>query len=160
MPIQQMLAEISRRHFPNSPATPAQIEEFERRAGWRLDPDLRAFYLHCDGADLFERPNSPYRILPLAGVIRARVAIRGKDDDSRGPASWYVLCEVQDGNYVVVDVGSQQGDRYPLIDGYREMFPDPEYCGRIADSFSEFLGKALRSGGSHYWLKDGESSND
>jgi hypothetical protein len=157
MPIQQMLAEISRKHYPNSPATPAQIDEFERRAGWHLDPDLRAFYLHCDGADLFERPNSPYRILPLAGVIRARVAIRGKDDDSRGPASWYVLCDVQDGNYVVVDVGTRQGDRYPLIDGYRELFPDPEYCGRIADSFSEFLDKALRSGGNHYWLRDGES---
>ena len=28
---------------------------FERRVGWRLDPDLRAFYLHCNGAELIER---------------------------------------------------------------------------------------------------------
>lgn len=160
MSIQLLLEQVSRQHFPNPPASPEQLEEFERRVGWQLDLDLRAFYLHCDGADLFERPNAPYRILPLARIVRARVAIRGKDDDSRGPASWYALCDVQDGNYVVVDVGAAQGGHYPLIDGYREMFPNPEYCTRIAQSFSEFLEKALRSGGSHYWLKDGESSND
>ena len=154
MSIQHLLEQVSRQHFPNPPATPAQIAAFEQKAGWRLDPDLRAFYLHCDGADLFEQPNSPYRIFPLSGLIRARVAIRGKDDDSRGPASWYVMCDVRDGNYVVVDVGAPRAERYPLIDGYREMFPDPAYCERIADSFSEFLDKALRSGGGHYWLKD------
>lgn len=158
MSIQDLLEQVSLQHFPNPPATPAQIAAFEHKVGWSLDPDLRAFYLHCDGADLFERPNSPYRILPLSGLIRARVAIRGKDDDSRGPASWYVLCDVQDGNYVVLDVGAPGAERYPLLDGYREMFPDPAYCERIAESFSEFLDKALRSGGSHYWLKDeGES---
>jgi hypothetical protein len=160
MPIQLLLDQISYMHFPNPPATFAQIEEFEQRVGWQLDADLRAFYLHCNGADLFERPNSPYRILNLAGIIRARVAIRGKDDDSRGPASWYVICDVQDGNYAVVDTGARLDGRYPLIDGYREMFPDPAYCGRIANSFSEFLDKALRSDGKHYWLKDGESLND
>jgi hypothetical protein len=159
MVIQHLLEQVSRQHFPNPPATPGQVAAFEQSAGWRLDSDLRAFYLHCDGADLFEQPNSPYRILPLSGLIRARVAIRGKDDDSRGPASWYVLCDVQDGNYVVVDVGAPSAERYPLIDGYREMFPDPVHCGRIANSFSEFLDKALGSGGSHYWLKDeGEST--
>ncbi len=154
MSIQHLLEQVSRLHFPNPPATLAQIAAFEQEAGWRLDPDLRAFYLHCDGADLFERPNSPYRILALSRLVRARVAIRGKDDDSRGPASWYVLCDVRDGNYVLVDVEASRSGRYPLIDGYREMFPDPVYCERIAESFSEFLDKALSSGGSHYWLKD------
>ena len=160
MPIQRLLEQVSRQHFPNPPATPAQLEAFEKRVGWHLDPDLRAFYLHCDGADLFERPNTPYRILSLARIVRARVAIRGKDDDSRGPASWYTLCDVQDGNYVIVDVDARQDGHYALIDGYREMFPDAEYCTRIANSFSEFLDKALRSGGGHYWLKGGECSND
>jgi hypothetical protein len=57
-----LLEEVCRDHFPYRPATPEQLEAFEQRVGWKLDPDLRAFYLHCDGAELFERrPNAPYR---------------------------------------------------------------------------------------------------
>jgi hypothetical protein len=159
MSIQALLEQVSRDHFPNPPATPAQLDEFERRVGWHLDPELRAFYLHCNGAELFERPNSPYRFLPLSGIIRARIAIRGRDEDSRGPASWYVLCAVGDGNYVMVDAGSPMNGLYPLMDGYREMFPDPEYCERIASSFSEFLERALASGGRHFWLEEQRSES-
>jgi hypothetical protein len=52
MLMSSLLEEISRDHFPKPPASPEEIEEFERRVGWRLDPDLRAFYLHCNGAAL------------------------------------------------------------------------------------------------------------
>jgi hypothetical protein len=159
MSIQALLEQVSRDHFPNPPATAAQLDDFERRVGWRLDSELRAFYLHCNGAELFERPNSPYRFLPLSGIIRARIAIRGRDEDSRGPASWYVLCDVGDGNYALVDTGSPMNGLYPLMDGYREMFPDPEYCERIANSFSEFLGRALGSGGRHFWLEEQQSES-
>lgn len=149
-----LLEEVSLHHFPYPPASPEEIAEFERRVGWRLDPDLRAFYLHCNGAELIERlPDSPYQILPLAEIVRARIAIRGKDDDSRGPASWYALCDVQDGNYVLVDVSWQQDGRYPILDGFHEMFPNPEYCRQIAGSFAEFLEGALRSRQPAYWLR-------
>lgn len=47
-----LLEEISREHFPYSPATLEEIEAFERQVGWRLDPELKAFYLHCNGAEL------------------------------------------------------------------------------------------------------------
>jgi hypothetical protein len=152
--IHALLEEVSRDHFPYPPATPARIEAFERRAGWELDPDLRAFYLHCDGAELFKRlPNAPYQILPLAEIVRARVAMRGEDSDDWGPASMYAICDVQDGNYAVVDVGRQENGRYPLLDGYHEAWPDPEYCEQIASSFSEFLEKALRSKGRLFYLR-------
>jgi hypothetical protein len=60
-----LLEEISREHFPYPPDTPEEIKEFERPVGWKLDPDLRAFYLHCNGAELIERlSDSPYQILP------------------------------------------------------------------------------------------------
>jgi hypothetical protein len=152
-----LLEEISRNHFPYAPATPEQITEFERRVGWRLDPDLRAFYLHCNGAELVERlPDCPYRILPLAKIVRARVAMRGErnDDDKHGPASMYSICDVQDGNYVLVDVSRQEGGCYPIIDGFHEAWPDPEYCDQIASSFSEFLEGALRTRKPAYWLPD------
>src|SRR5690349_1622287 len=61
MTISALLEEISSRHFPNPPASPREIEEFEQRMGWKLDPDLRAFYLHCNGAKLFTQPDSPFR---------------------------------------------------------------------------------------------------
>jgi hypothetical protein len=65
MSMQEFLDEISRHHFPKPPASPREIEEFERRVGWRLDPDLRAFYLHCNGADLFKHPDTPFSFLPV-----------------------------------------------------------------------------------------------
>jgi SMI1 / KNR4 family (SUKH-1) len=151
--IDPLLAELAHHHFLNPPATVAQIEAFEHRVGWRLDPDLRAFYLQCDGADLFKRPNSPFRILPLSRIVRARVAIMGEDDDQWGPASWYAFCALYDSNYVLLDVSKPQEGRYPIIDGYREMFPNPEYCRQIAGSFSEFLAGALRSNGNWFWLE-------
>ncbi|MDY7230022.1 SMI1/KNR4 family protein [Hyalangium rubrum] len=147
------LEEVSRHHFPYPSATPQEIEEFEQRVRWRLDPDLRDFYLHCNGAEFFKRlPGAPYRMLPLSEITRARVAIRGEDDDRWGSASMYAICDMQDGNYVVVDVSRQENERHPLMDGDHETWPDPAYCKQIAHSFSEFLEKALRSQGRSYWL--------
>jgi hypothetical protein len=151
---QALLEEVSRHHFPYPPATAEEIEAFERRMGWRLDSDLRAFYLHCNGAELFERlPECPYRILPLSELTRARVAIFGEDDDQYGPASVYALCDLQDGDYTLVDVSRQENGRSPLTDGWHEAWPNPKHCKQIARSFSEFLERALRSEGYQFWLK-------
>ena len=74
-PLSQLLEEVSRAHFPYPSATAVEIAEFEQRAGWQLDPDLRAFYLHCNGAELIKRvPDCPYRILPL---VQDRPGARG-----------------------------------------------------------------------------------
>lgn len=155
-PIGVLLEEVSRDHFPRPPATLGDIDDFERRMGWRLDPDLRAFYLHCNGAELFQPlPDTHYRILPLYEVVRARVAIFGEDTDASGPASQYVICDVQTGDFVVVDVSHPEEGRYPLFDADHEAWPDPAYCERIANSFSEFLEKALRSKGRVFYLKTG-----
>ena len=119
--------------------------------GWKLDPDLRAFYLHCDGGTLFapraEAPN--YRILSLAEIQRARVQMRHCDEDAYGAASWYTLLYLQDGDYILVDVARQSQGRYPLLDAFHETFPAVE---QIAASFSEFLEKALASGDTYFWL--------
>jgi hypothetical protein len=153
-PMRSLLEEISRDHFPYPPATSEEIEEFERRLGWKLDPELRAFYLHCDGAELIKQlPDCPYRILPLAEITRARVAIRGKDEDSRGPASMYAICDVQDGNYVLIDMSRQEHGLYPIIDGDHETWPNLEYCRQFARSFSEFLEGVLRARSPGYWLR-------
>jgi hypothetical protein len=150
----RLLEEISRHHFPNPPATPEEIEEFEQRVGWRLDPDLKAFYLHCNGGTLFKRrPDADYRLLPLSEIVRARVAIFGEDKDEDGPASMYAICDLQDGDYVLVDMGRQEDGRYPIMDGWHEAWPNPKHCKQIARSFGEFLERALSSEGSFFWLK-------
>jgi hypothetical protein len=153
-PISSLLEEVSRDHFPQAPATPEEIDQFERRVGWKLDPDLRAFYLHCNGASLIQWQDSPYKILPLSKIVRARVAIRREDDDQWGPASMYALCYVRDSNYVVLDVSRQVDGRYPLMDGDHETWPDPEYRTQIASSFSEFLEQILRTRRSLYWIPE------
>ncbi|WP_205522822.1 hypothetical protein [Myxococcus eversor] len=43
-------------------------------------------------------------------------------------------------NNLLLDVSEQHEGRYPLRGSYNEAFPDPVYCPKIADSFSEFLG--------------------
>jgi hypothetical protein len=154
MAMSALLDEVSRDHFPHPPASPEEIEEFERRMGWRLDPDLRAFYLHCNGAELFKPlPETRYRILSLSEIVRARVAIFAEDNDEDGPASQYVICDVQTGDYVVVDVSRPQNDCYPLLDADHENWPAPAYCEQIASCFSEFLEKALRSKGRLFYLQ-------
>jgi hypothetical protein len=152
MSIDHLLGEISRHHFPNPPATPEEIDTFERQAGWLLDPDLRAFYLHCNGAELFQRPNSPCRFRPLARIRRARVDMRGDDSDEWGPASWYVIGDLLDSDTIIVDVSAPLHGRYPIIDGFHEGELGTADCKRIADSFSEFLEQMLRGGGRSYWL--------
>ena len=155
-PMSHLLEEVSRDHFPCPPTPPEELEAFEQRVGWKLDPDLRAFYLHCNGAELIKRlPDAPYRILPLSQIVRARVAIFGKknDDDAHGPASMWAICDVQDGNYLLVDVAQQENGRYPVIDGWHEAWPDPKYCDQIATSFSDFMERALRDGQA-YWLNE------
>jgi hypothetical protein len=64
----------------------------------------------------------------------------------------YALCYVRDGNYVVLDVSRQIDERYLLIDGCHETWPNPKYCGPVANSFSEFLEQVLRTRRSLYWL--------
>jgi hypothetical protein len=152
MSMTNLLEEISARHFPHSPATLEQIEAFERQVGWHLDPDLRAFYLHCDGAELFQKPNSPCRFRSLSKIRRARVDMRGSDSDEWGPASWYVIADLPDSDRIIVDVSNPQEGRYPIIDGFHEGFLGQEDCKRIADSFSQFLEQILRHEGRAFWL--------
>lgn len=148
----RLLDELSRHHYPESPATLGDIEAFEHRVGWRLDPDLRTFYLHCNGARLFTPRNTPYRFLPLSEIVRGRLFLFGRDVDERGPESWYAICEVDDGNCIVVDVGNQVEGCYPVIDGFRDFYLEPGACRQIERCFADFLERAMGSKGQYYWL--------
>ncbi|WP_233601907.1 hypothetical protein [Corallococcus sp. CA047B] len=85
------------------------------------------------------------------------MAIQGRDQDANGPASWYALVDLQDTDFVLVDVGQQENARYTLRDGYHGTFPDPVHSRVIARSFGEFLEKALASEDDFFWLSSAPS---
>lgn len=145
----RLFDKISRKHFPNPPATPAQVADFEARVGWQLDTDLRAFYLHCDGATLFvpreEGPN--YRILSLEEIPQLTARLRRRDD-TPVTAAWFPVVDCQDSDFVLVDVSKPAP--FPLLDAWHETYP--LRVRQIARSFSEFLEQALSSNDHLYWL--------
>src|SRR4051794_11785602 len=97
------LSVLRQQHYPGSPASRAELAEFESRWDVKLDPDLAAFYREFNGAKLFKPKGAPFWMLPLKEIVRARVAFYGKDDDSHGPPSILAICDVQDGNYIGID---------------------------------------------------------
>jgi hypothetical protein len=146
------IAEVLRAHRPSAPATPADVDAFERKHGVSLDPDLRAFYMACNGADLFRTEDDlPYRILPLEKIVTAGVAVFGTDDrlgpPPPSPANIFAFCDLQDGNYLAFEVGQQP---YRIIDVFHETYPSEAEV--IEPSFAPFLHNALRGGGRQYWL--------
>ncbi|WP_395825532.1 SMI1/KNR4 family protein [Archangium minus] len=66
---------------------------------------------------------------------------------------WYVVCDTGDGDYVALDTSTTENGYYPLLDCFHETFMESGSNKRIAHSFSDFLERALRSGGRLYWLK-------
>lgn len=92
-------------------------------------------------------------LLSDPSIVRARVAIFGRNEDKHGPASVYAICNVQGGDYVVIDVSQRVNGRYAVSDAWHEAWPDPQYCEKIEDSFAAFLDAALLTRRPSYWLK-------
>ena len=142
MPLDEIISIVIARHSANDPATPDQLQEFEKRAGYVLPDDMRRFYLNCNGAALFESDTSePLVLLRVDEFERARIAIFGDDDDTRGSPSCYVFCDRGDGDYFGIDLSASDTTlmNRPVYDIWHEAYPDMEYCGIVAWSFHEFL---------------------
>jgi hypothetical protein len=155
-----LIDQVRDQHFPNPPASLETIRRAEQRLGFHLPEDLVRFYTQCNGAYLFEKPDSPYFILPIERLRRTRVDIYGEDEDRWGPATWYSVCDVQDGNIVAIDTRTVRGETCWFIDCFHETFLERGYCKIIALSFTEFLSRALKSQSPHFWLADFKGYGD
>lgn len=156
MNIQELVDQIFEEHVPYPPAENFQIEQFESQIGLKLPDDLKQFYIRCNGAKLFQHTQAtPYTLLPIQQVKRTRIAIFGEDIDEFAPASWYAICDVMDGNYIGIDLDSQDSQTYSVIDCFHETHGTPGGNAIIAQSFTEFLNDALASGSRPYWLNEG-----
>jgi hypothetical protein len=121
--------------------------------GIKLPSDLRYFYKEAGGAVLFGRRNSPTRILPPEKIERIDFAIIG-EGFARGPFKhWFALADVQDGNYLAIDLNPRfHGHCY---DAFHETFAMPGYVAIVASSFTDLLERLLAAEGRcSYWLED------
>lgn len=143
------IAEILRSHRPSRPATTAELEAFERRTGVAMDPEFRAFYSACNGAELFPGTGDPYRILPLGAIARFGIAATRPPH----PDDVYGFVELQDSDRV--GFRPVASGLFPIVDMFHEEIWYEGWERRavvIAHSLSEFLSRSLRHGGRAYWL--------
>jgi cell wall assembly regulator SMI1 len=150
--IRELFEIVRRDHTFNLPLHETRIEELERQIGYKLPADLKEFYKLCNGATLFE--DWSYRFVPLDEMRRVRIDILGVDEDwpDAPTDSWYSICDVQDGNDIAADLASVRGTFCWILNCFHEEFP---FVAIIALSFTEFLGRALKSRREHFWLEEG-----
>jgi hypothetical protein len=142
--IERVLAE----HCGAPGATAEQIRGLEARLGFRLPEDMQAFYRSCDGASLFSRPDSPFRILPLRAVETMREFMYGSSDEQYGTSSLICFCDTQDRSGLAIELAA--GPRYGEVhDCYPLVFPGDST--RVAASFREFLSLVLSREGERWW---------
>jgi len=145
------LFEKIRRHHEWFPPLPAErVRELESKLGYALPADLREFYSLCNGAAVFR---GDCTFLPLEAVRRVRIDMFGADIDfsDGATATWYSVCDIQDGDYIAADLASVDGEHCWMLGCDHE---DPCPANIIALSFTELLARALNSGGEHFWLVD------
>ena len=156
-----MLAEVRARHFPRPPASSDAITQLEQRIGCPIPVDLRKFYLEVGAARLFSEDDSPYRFVRPDDVRWVNLDVSSGDPEGLSvPKSWFSICDVQDGNYVAIDLPAKPSGEVWFIDCFHETIGEPGFNTIIALNFSEFLQRALASNGLHYWLDEHPSYGD
>jgi antitoxin YokJ len=84
--------------------------------------------------------------------VQVGMAIIGEATGDGVERSWYALADVQDGNYLAIDLHPQRLGR--CYDCFHETFGEPGYCAVIALSFAELLNRLAAAGDSAFWLED------
>ena len=155
--LKDLFSEIDRLHSWEACTRPSAIADLEKRLGYPFPDDIKTFYQRYDTVKLFvgEHGDTLYRFVPVEEIHPTRIDVFGEDTDEWGPSTWLTVCDVQDGNYVAIDVASKDGEYYNYIDCFHETFAIPGQSRVVARSFTELLDRALRGGDNQYWLQEG-----
>jgi hypothetical protein len=125
----------------------------------RLPTDLVAFYQRFSEARLFggdgEEPSC--RVLRPDEFVQVGEAIMGEPETVGIEHSWFALIDVQDGNYLGIDLSPQRLGR--CYDCFHETYGEPGYCTVVALSFTELLQRIAEAEGEPFWLADGFSGH-
>ena len=121
----------------------------------QLPVDLIEFYQRFTEARLFggEGEESRCRILPPEEFVQVGEAIMGQPTTVGLEQSWYALADVQDGNYLGIDLAHDRLGR--CYDCFHETYGEPGYCKVIALSFTELLEQIAAAEGESFWLAEG-----
>jgi hypothetical protein len=151
--LDKLVTEVLSRHWPKPPLPSAERQRLLTAIPFSIPQDLAYFFTKCNGATLFDPDRSRYMLVGVEGFHPTRFDIFGRDEDAFGPAGLFTVCDVQDGNFVALDLSHAELSRCPTLDCFHETFGDPSYQLRvIAESFTDFLARALDSANKLYWL--------
>jgi hypothetical protein len=120
---------------------PADVVRFYERVGGMV--------LHKDG-----RCGSWARIVTPREFNRIDAVILGGEMFATGPFEyWHAIVDVQDGNYLAVDIGSEHSGK--CLDCFHETFAMPGYVSVVASSFTDLLLRMMKHiEDSAFWLQD------
>ena len=153
--LQKLFAEIEQYHYSEPCQNAFEIDQVEGRYNCKLPEDLKGFYRRYRTVQLLGRHDPLYRFVPVHEIHPTRLDILG-DDTDYGPATWLTICDVYEGNYIAIDVASENSGRFNYIDCFHETFAEPGRSRVIAISFVELLERALRGGHEQlYFLQPG-----
>jgi hypothetical protein len=154
--LEDLLNELDTFHSSEPCIDFGEIDSFDDLNKYQLPSDLKSFYRKYKSASLFDNEGGPtYRFVPVIDIHRTRKDIYGEDTDEWGPSTWLTICDVQDGNYIAIDIASRHKDQFNFIDCFHETFGQPGECRIVAKSFTELLDQALHSGNRLFFLEKG-----
>ncbi|OCQ54135.1 Antitoxin YokJ [Photorhabdus australis subsp. thailandensis] len=117
--------------------------------------DLIDFYKQCDGVRLFEKNQDDvsFTIVPARRVIQANPIIVGEACENDISSTWYIICEIDNGEYLTIDLNKNRNGR--CYDSNYEIHGVVGSCPIIANSFSELLIELYKSNGKDlFWIND------
>jgi cell wall assembly regulator SMI1 len=157
--LEHLFAEIENNHVYEFTGSPLAINQFEKQSGYELPQDLKEFYRRYKTVSLFTGEFvTLYRFVPIEEIKITALNIYGNDcpPDFIEPKTWFTVCDLQDGNYIAIDLASKKDDQWNYIDCFHETYATPGWCKVIARSFKELLENSLKCGGDQvYHLQEG-----
>jgi len=156
--LEDLFAEIEKSHTFELTSNLFEIDEFEKRCGYKLPKDLKEFYRRYKTVRLFDDQwGASYRFVPVIEMKVTGYDIYGDStnpDEFLWPKSWFTICDVLDGNYIAIDLSSKKGNECNYIDCFHETYGTPGESRIIAKSFKELLEQSLKGGREQFYLKE------
>ena len=132
------------------------IDLLEKESGYDFPDDMKIFYRRYESVSLYDKEDPLYRFVRVNELHPTRIDIYGKDSIDFGPDHWWSICDIQDGNFISIDLKSVRDNSCNYIDSFHETFAEPGNSKIVAKSFTELLSMALASGDNQlFFLQEG-----
>jgi hypothetical protein len=123
-------------------------------SGHVLPSDLAEFYDRCGGATLFVSAPYSATILPPERLVLANPVIVGRQFEEDISASWYLIMEDANGNYVSIDLHPKRLGR--CYESFFDTHGVAGSCPTVARTFESLLAQLLAGKGERwFWMQPG-----